>query len=291
MKISEIFGSPTVQGEGFHMGVPSVFIRLVGCSLRCQGFGQGDPTGVDIPWIDPLANLDTKKIKMIEDVPKEAYTLTCDSNWAWHPKFKHLFRDFTATEVVDCIDNLRDGMMEQIKNGKVHIVISGGDPLILGNQKNVIQILKEVQSRFGDMSKVELTFETNGIQNFIPDLAQLLIDYKINVTMSISPKLFTVAGETNEKAIKPDIIKELIKYGNRVSYLKFVMGKEKRQEEELLTILNVMPKDVMIYLMPVGKDAADIAIVRKHVAELAAKLYVRFSDRLHALIWDNEMGR
>ena len=289
MKISEIFG-PTLQGEGFHTGVPSIFIRLVGCSLRCQGFGQEDPTGMDIPWIDPLEHLDTKRIKVIEDVPKEAYTKTCDSNWAWHPKFKHLFRNFTPIEVIDTVCGLSSDGLTKVENGLVHLVISGGEPLLPVNQKNIIALLQELAKRI-KTNNVQLTFETNGIQEMGQELIQTLKQLQINVTMSISPKLFTVAGEMPEKAIQPNVISQLIPCGNVVSYLKFVIGDEPRQEAELCEVISKMPSGVMIYIMPVGKDSVDVLKVRRHVAEIATKRGLRFSDRLHAHIWDNEMGR
>lgn len=39
ININEIFG-PTIQGEGLYTGVPSIFVRLNGCNLRCA-FANG----------------------------------------------------------------------------------------------------------------------------------------------------------------------------------------------------------------------------------------------------------
>jgi|BioPla2DNA2_1021312.scaffolds.fasta_scaffold06698_9 7-carboxy-7-deazaguanine synthase len=41
VEISEIFG-PTLQGEGHHIGHPTVFVRIAGCDYRCQWCLTGD---------------------------------------------------------------------------------------------------------------------------------------------------------------------------------------------------------------------------------------------------------
>ena len=45
MLYSEIFRS--IQGEGVYTGVPTVWLRMFGCNLECNGFGQDDPTDPD----------------------------------------------------------------------------------------------------------------------------------------------------------------------------------------------------------------------------------------------------
>src|SRR3954470_9430054 len=44
--ISEIFG-PTIQGEGAHIGKPTVFVRTGGCDFRCS-------------WCDTMYAVDTR---------------------------------------------------------------------------------------------------------------------------------------------------------------------------------------------------------------------------------------
>lgn len=51
MKINEIFHS--IQGEGLTMGIPTTFVRLAGCNLRCQwcdtkyAYDEGEEMGID----------------------------------------------------------------------------------------------------------------------------------------------------------------------------------------------------------------------------------------------------
>jgi 7-carboxy-7-deazaguanine synthase len=63
IKISEIFG-PVIQGEGAHIGVPTVFVRTGGCDYRCS-------------W--------------------------CDTMYAVDPKFASEWRGMSETQVCDAI--------------------------------------------------------------------------------------------------------------------------------------------------------------------------------------------
>ena len=59
MLYSEIFRS--IQGEGVYTGVPTVWLRLFGCNLECNGFGQKDPTDPST-YVLPYQEIELKDI-------------------------------------------------------------------------------------------------------------------------------------------------------------------------------------------------------------------------------------
>jgi 7-carboxy-7-deazaguanine synthase len=67
MNITEIFYS--LQGEGFLAGVPSVFIRLAGCPLRCRwcdtGYAKDPASGHDYSVEEIINNIKQRPCKFV----------------------------------------------------------------------------------------------------------------------------------------------------------------------------------------------------------------------------------
>lgn len=63
MKINEIFYS--VQGEGFHAGIPAVFIRFSGCNLKCPFCDTNHFTGNEMSVSDIIEEITKYPARLI----------------------------------------------------------------------------------------------------------------------------------------------------------------------------------------------------------------------------------
>lgn len=275
IKISELFYS--IQGEGRYMGVPSVFLRTFGCNFTCSGFGM--PKG---KLSNERNEVSISRISNYKELP--LVSTGCDSYASWDPRFKHFSPVIEINGIVDSMLNI----LPDNKWNDVHLVITGGEPL-LGWQRAYPELLSH--EKMVDLK--EITFETNGTQ----ELSKQLKDYLKHdwlrsdreITFSVSPKL-SVSGEKREDAIKPYIVAEYEQVG--YTYLKFVVASEEDVEEALLAIIDYRSVGFTgpVYIMPIGGVESVYSLNNRRVAELAMKHGLRYSDRLQVPLFKNQWG-
>jgi organic radical activating enzyme len=279
IKIAEIFYS--IQGEGLYAGTPSVFLRSFGCNFQCRGFGL--PAGERSTEPEDVA----KKISMFkiyDDLP--LVSTGCDSYASWHPDFKHLSPFMTLEDIKTKMEDLIPNKTWTQANGSdVHLVITGGEPL-LGWQRAWPKLIEECAAN----GLINVTFETNGTQDLDPKFAEWLKHQSdVNVTFSISPKL-TCSGETWEDAIQPTVVASYAELGD--AYLKFVVSSQQDVEEVDRAVTTYKENGFagQVYLMPIGGVNNLYHLNTKQVAQLSMDKGYKYSPRLQVDIWNNAWG-
>lgn len=273
LTISQIFG-PTIQGEGKYVGTPSVFLRTAGCNLNCKGFGQLNP-------MDPS----TYKTNLVQIISKlEEYKVPmygCDTSYAKDPEFKHLWLKLSTLQTINrCLQLVGSNFSRP--NGDYHLVITGGEPLLQQEQ------LCEVLSTLYYYGLKNVTFETNG--TIIPKQCLHDLSSKLNIFMSVSPKLFCCSGVPNEKGIKPDVLNFMFDTFPK-GQLKFVCGKNEQVWNEVKQVLDKLNSNrYPVYIMPVGSDLPQIEANSTFVAEKCIEEGYKFSSRLHVYLWGNSVN-
>jgi 7-carboxy-7-deazaguanine synthase len=304
---SEIFHS--IQGEGHYTGVPTAWIRFFLCNLQCDGFGQKFPTKPDTYEL-PYADFDAHSVNRVEDLP--VWEKGCDSSYTWSKKFKHLMGQATGAELaqklVDIMKNEHnpEGWFRHPLSGQHnHLCITGGEPLMRHAQNAFLDIydalsvmpggkIPETEYMASENLPSSITWETNGTQALTPAFADKVKSpiFKPEAFFSISPKLWTVAGEKREKAIKPNVVRQYWETSNK-GQLKFVVGPEQDQWDELDEVVSIFRKEGVnypIWIMPTGarleeqeKDAGD-------VARMAFERGYNVAGRMHVYLFGNAIG-
>jgi 7-carboxy-7-deazaguanine synthase len=278
LKVAELFRS--IQGEGLHTGVPSVFLRTFGCNFRCPSFGLHHTQTTNYEVEEVIKNIHL--FKKYDDLP--LLTTGCDSYAAVYPDFKHFS---PMTDVKDIAESIYKLLPNNLWKDE-HLIFTGGEPLLPGWQKSYPDLIREMDDLF------HITFETNGTQPLIKELKEFLelwyedrLD-RGSLTFSVSPKLSS-SGESLEDSIKPKVIKNYASlYGD--VFLKFVISKEDDIEEvnEVVSrYFNELGKRIPVYLMPAGGMETLYNLNKTKVANLALKHGYRFSDRLQVSLWGN----
>lgn len=246
--VSEQFLS--FQGEGPTTGTRSVFLRTHACNLLCGGGRYA-----------------------------AAARWTCDTI----PVFTKIQKQYSPEELL--AEWREKGWIAALAGG-AHLVITGGEPLILERQRELIPFLELLNPPLppgeGRGEGVFIEVETNGTVPPLPEFNTHISHY------TVSPKLSS-SGMPREMRFQPDVIRWHVQNSNSV--FKFVIA-DTRDADELVADF-IRPFTIptrRTWLMPAASSRSTLIEKGPAVAALAQKLGCHFSTRLHILLYDQTCG-
>jgi organic radical activating enzyme len=271
----------SVQGEGISTGVPSYFVRLGICNLTC---------GMSRKFTNALlkeASLADGEIFKGDLELEGKATWTCDSTsqWLWRGEDK---------EFQYLIDRWKEqGIYDDILNGTIHIIWTGGEPTIKGHQEAIVNFHKyweeyEYQRRVDNpelqklRAKIFNEIETNGTVYVERDLFGYIDQ------INCSPKLSN-SGMTEKQRINPEAIERIKQHSNY--QFKFVISNEEDIKELFRDF--VLPFSIPlanVVCMPGLDSQTDFHERTQFVLEMAKKYRFRGLTRLHISAWDKTLN-
>ena len=260
----------TVQGEGISSGIPSYFVRLGICNLTC---------GMSRAFTNMLM-----KEKSLEDgeifegdLHKEGKaTWTCDSTsqWLWRgedKEFQYLLDRFKE-----------EGVYDDILDGLVHIIWTGGEPTIAGHQVAINNFTEYWMDIEGSLRSTFYEIETNGTNYIEEELFQNLDQ------INCSPKLSN-SGMTAKQRIVPEAINRIMEHQNY--QFKFVISTEDDVKElfrDFVEPFHIPLQNVVC--MPGLDDATNFEERTQFCLEMAKKYRFRGLTRLHIAAWNKTLN-
>jgi 7-carboxy-7-deazaguanine synthase len=171
----------------------------------------------------------------------------------------------------------REGVVEKFKQDQ-HLILTGGSPL--KQQRELGLLIERFIERFDFKPIIEIENEC-----VLPPSSKM-IEY-VDIWNN-SPKLES-SGNSTRARYKPNVIKQTAQLKN--SWFKFVVTDEYDWEEierDYLTPGLIQVNQVV--LMPEGQTREELERTRELTVNLAIEKGVRYSDRLHVVVWDKKTG-
>jgi organic radical activating enzyme len=279
----------SVQGEGISSGVPSYFVRLGICNLTC---------GMSRAFTNNLlkeASLEDGEIFKgdLELEGKASWTCDSTSQWLWRGEDKEF--DYLIKRWKD------EGVYDDILNGIIHIIWTGGEPTIKGHQEAIVNFHKywllqvdpsttlpgkEYAWRLPENDLIVRhnynEIETNGTIVIEDDL------FKIIDQINCSPKLSN-SGMDVKQRINEAAIKRVMEHKNY--QFKFVISNEEDVQELFRDF--VIPFSIPLtnlVCMPGLDDVSNFEERTQFCLEMAKKYRFRGLTRLHISAWNKTLN-
>jgi 7-carboxy-7-deazaguanine synthase len=191
----------------------------------------------------------------------------CDTKYAWGQRAG---KDYTIADIVETIQQWP----------RKFIVITGGEPMINSDLPKLVRHLKTAGKH--------ITIETAGIA-YVPEMPCDLMSISPKLSNSVPDNAQASAGHKDSR-LDIAVLQELI--DNYEYQLKFVVDSqddlpEIRQTIEKIGTVN--PEKVM--LMPQAATKDEFFTKSPIVAEMCKQTGFAFSQRLQALLWNNQKGK
>ncbi len=267
LPVVEMFTS--IQGEGKYSGVPSHFVRVSGCNLRC--------VFKDSICDTPYSSFSPEKslYKTMDDLVKEFNKLREES-----PRVRHLV--VTGGEPLMYKKDLEEFLSLIYTQDMIITIETNGTMPILNPISNKFKVtlysvspkLSTSVGRPGNIGGIEVSKEMIerhdktriNIKNLV-DIAVYSRDYQFK---------FVYSG--------PECIDEIMSILEKMA--------EEASSSDEVTISMYEKKHPMKHcmLMPEGISDGQLARNRKEIAEACVKMGWQYTDRMHIVIWGNKRG-
>lgn len=282
LPIIELFTS--IQGEGLYSGVPSVFVRVTGCNLRCIFKNSICDT--------PYSSFNPEKPKFtVEDVVKELIN---------HPEVNHLVITGGEPTLYDL-----KGFLEEVKNS-----LEKEDDVRYLTLVTTIETNGTSEIPFGILERSDLISTSPKLSTSClsdEEIEKKTFGDKVLVAGMSIPK--AQIENHNKNRINIDVLSSFAESNAFVQYKFVYSGPE--SEKEILEIRDKIAEKLSenntyydgtvddikhfineyIWLMPEGIDSERLSETAKEAVEVCIRNGWHYTDRLHIRIWGNERNK